>query len=227
MIAATVRHPLFAIALTLLAYRAALFAQQRSRLPIAQPVLLATALVVAALLACGVDYASYQRDAAPLWLLLGPATVALAVPLQANLKRIRRLFWPVLIALGVGGSATVGTALLLAGLLGATPALSMSLAPKSVTSPIAILLAEQLGGIAALTAVFVMLTGVLGVVLGPWLLRLAGVDAPAARGLAFGLNAHAIGTAHALEEGEECAAFAALAMSLAGAATAVLLPLVL
>lgn len=103
----------------------------------------------------------------------------------------------------------------------------MSLAPKSVTMPIAMPVAEQIGGVASLAAVMVMLTGVIGTALGPLLLRWAGVDHPAARGLSYGINAHAIGTAHALQEGEECGAFAALGMSLLGIGTALLLPLLL
>ncbi|MOA17715.1 Holin-like protein CidB [compost metagenome] len=103
----------------------------------------------------------------------------------------------------------------------------MSLAPKSATMPIAMLVAEQWGGIASLTAVLVMLTGVVGTALGPLLLGWAGVASPAARGLSYGINAHAIGTVRALEEGDECGAFAALGMSLMGILIAVLLPLAL
>ena len=94
----------------------------------------------------------------------------------------------------------------------------MSMAPKSVTSPIAMLVASQIGGVAALAAVFVLITGVLGAILGPELLRAIGVRHPAAQGMALGMTAH-VGTSRALQEGEECGAFAALAMSLMGVAT--------
>lgn len=220
-------HPLFHLALTLGAYQLALLLFEKTRSVLAQPVLVGTLLVVAALLACGIDYATYRSASSMLWLLLGPATVALAVPLYLNLPRIRQLFWPVLIALAVGGTVTLALTLLLAHLLGAGHAMLMALAPKSVTSPIAILVAEQLGGSASLAAVFVMITGVLGAALGPALLRMARVTHPAARGLALGLTAHAVGTAQALQENSETGAFAALAMSLAGVATAVLLPVLL
>ncbi len=189
--------------------------------------LVATLLLVAALWACGIDYTRYRQESSMLWLLLGPATVALAVPLQQNLPRIRQLFWPVSIALMVGGAVTIALTLGLAALFGADREMLMSLAPKSVTSPIAIALAEEMGGIPALTAVFVMITGVLGAVMGPFLLDRAGVSSPAARGLTLGLSAHAIGTAQALQESHEAGGFAALAMSLAGAATAILLPMLM
>ncbi len=224
---AIVGHPLFVLGLTLLAYQLALELYQRSRWLLAQPVLVATLLLVSALWACGIGYPRYRQESSMLWLLLGPATVALAVPLQQNLPRIRQLFWPVTIALLVGGAVTVALTLGLAALFGADREMLMSLAPKSVTSPIAIALAEQMGGIPALTAVFVMITGVLGAVLGPFLLDRAGVTSPAARGLSLGLSAHAIGTAQALQEHQEAGGFAALAMSLAGAATAILLPMLM
>lgn len=224
---AIVGHPLFVLGLTLLAYQLALELYQRSRWLMAQPVLVATLLLVGALWACGIGYPRYRQESSMLWLLLGPATVALAVPLQQNLPRIRQLFWPVTIALLVGGAVTVALTLGLAALFGADREMLMSLAPKSVTSPIAIALAEQMGGIPALTAVFVMITGVLGAVLGPLLLDRAGVTSPAARGLSLGLSAHAIGTAQALQEHPEAGGFAALAMSLAGAFSALALPLLL
>ena len=224
---AIVGHPLFVLGLTLLAYQLALELYQRSRWLLAQPVLVATLLLVGALWVCGIGYPRYRQESSLLWLLLGPATVALAVPLQQNLPRIRQLFWPVSISLLVGGTITVALTLGLAALFGADREMLMSLAPKSVTSPIAIALAEQMGGIPALTAVFVMITGVLGAVLGPLLLDRAGVTSPAARGLSLGLSAHAIGTAQALQEHPEVGGFAALAMSLAGAFSALALPLLL
>lgn len=158
-------------------------------------------------------------------MLLGPATVALAVPLYHNLKRIRLLLLPILLTVLIGGALTVLLTVLIAYGLGARVPVLMTLSTKSVTMPIAMLVTEQLDGIVPLAAVCVMLTAVIGTALGPLLLRWARVEHPAARGLSYGINAHAIGTARALEEGEESGAFAALAMSLLGVLTAVLLPL--
>jgi predicted murein hydrolase (TIGR00659 family) len=220
-------HPLFAIALTLAAFLIAAWLYRRSGWLVLQPVLVSVTLIVSTLLLCGVDYATYRAGAEPVAWLLGPATVALAVPLQHNIKRIRQLFWPVLITLTAGGVLSVALTLAIGWALGADWSVVMSLAPKFVTMPIAMPVAEQIGGVASLAAVMVMLTGVIGTAMGPLLLRWAGVDHPAARGLSYGINAHAIGTAHALQEGEECGAFAALAMSLLGIGTALLLPLLL
>ncbi|UVE18461.1 LrgB family protein [Pseudomonas sp. LS44] len=222
---ALIHHPLFGVGITLAAYQLALAGYEKTRWVFLQPVLVSMLLVIGILLACGIDYSEYRDRTVVLSLFLGPATVALAVPLFLNLKRIRLLLWPTLLTLLIGGLVATVLGVLLAWLLGADRQMIMSMAPKSVTSPIAMLVASQIGGIAALAAVFVLLTGVAGAVCGPTLLRLIGVRHPAAQGLALGITAHAVGTARAMEEGEECGGFAALGMSLMGVATAVLLPL--
>lgn len=219
------QHPLFGLGLTLLAFQAALKINQRTRLVMLQPVLVSATLVVVVLLLAGVDHTAYQASTSMLSLLLGPATVALAIPLYQNLRRIRQLCWPILITVCAAGTLTTLLVLLLGQVFGLDRQLLMTLAPKSVTSPIAMLVATQTGGIAALAAVFVLITGVLGAVFGPPLLALLGVTQPAAVGMALGLTAHAVGTARALELGREQGAFAALAMSLMGVGTALLLPM--
>ncbi len=220
------QHPLFAIALTLAAFLIAAWLYRRSGWLVLQPVLVSVTLIVATLLLFGVDYATYRAGAEPVAWLLGPATVALAVPLQHNIKRIRQLFWPVMITLTAGGVLSVALTLAIGWAMGADWSVVMSLAPKFVTMPIAMPVAEQIGGVASLAAVMVMLTGVIGTAMGPLLLRWAGVDHPAARGLSYGINAHAIGTAHALQERRGGGAFAALAMSLFGVFVALLLPII-
>ncbi|QEY61170.1 LrgB family protein [Metapseudomonas lalkuanensis] len=222
---AVVHHPLFGFGVTLAAYQLALAAYEKTRWVFLQPVLLSMLLLIGVLLAFGITYQEYRQSTQLLTVFLGPATVALAVPLFLNLRRIRQLFWPTLLTLVFGGLFATLSVAALGWWFGTEQMVLMTLLPKSVTSPIAMLVAEQLGGVAALAAVFVLITGVLGAMLGPELLRRCGVHHPAAQGMALGLTAHAVGTARALQEGEECGAFAALAMSLMGVATAVLLPL--
>ncbi|NIE75936.1 LrgB family protein [Pantoea sp. Ap-967] len=222
-----VGHPLFHLALTLIAFQAALHLSKVSGIVILQPVLVSAAVVIAVLTFAGISYDEYLKGVSILNLLLGPATVALAVPLYQNLSRIRRLLWPIVITVVLGGIVASASTLLLGGLMGIDHQLLMTLAPKSVTSPIAMLVANQAGGIAALAAVFVLLTGILGAVFGPSLLRMCRVTHPAAMGMALGLTAHAVGTSRALEEGQEHGAYAALAMSLMGVGTAIFLPLAL
>ncbi|XLX39739.1 LrgB family protein [Ectopseudomonas mendocina] len=222
---ALTHHPLFGIGITLGAYQLAMAAYERTRWVFLQPVLVSMLTVIGILLLCGLSFAEYRSSVAPLTLLLGPATVALAVPLYLNLRRIRQLFWPIILTLLIAGTFATVLGAGLAWLFGAERPMLMSMAPKSVTSPIAMLVADQIGGIAALAAVFVMITGVIGAIVGPSILRLCRVHHPAAQGMALGITAHAVGTARALQESDECGAFAALAMSLMGVITAVLLPL--
>ena len=218
-------NPIFSLVVTLVAFQIAVVIYRRSGWLVLQPVMVAMVLIVSTLLITGLDYTTYRQGAEPIAMLLGPATVGLAVPLYNNMKRIRLLLWPILITVLVGGILIVVLTVLIAYLLGASLPVMITLSSKSVTMPIAMLVADQLHGIASLAAVFVMLTGVIGTALGPMLLRRVGVVHPAARGMTYGMNAHAIGTARALEESSETGAFAALAMSLLGVFTAVLLPL--
>lgn len=222
---ALIHHPLFGLLITLGTYQIALVLYERTRSIFLQPVLLSMLLVIAILLLCGLSAEQYRESTEILTVLIGPATVALAVPLYLNLRRIRLLLWPILLTLLLGGIFASASGVLLAWLFGAEDGVLLSMASKSATTPIAMLVTEEIGGIASLAAVFVMITGVLGGMFGPALLRLIRVDHPAAQGMALGLTAHAVGTARALEEGEECGAFSALAMSLMGAAVALFLPL--
>ncbi len=219
-------HPLFGLGLTLGVYQLALALYEKTRWVFVQPMLVSVCLLSGVLWLLKIPYAQYASSSQLLTLLLGPATVALAVPLFMNLRRVRQLLWPTVLTLLVAGTLATVLGVGLAWLLGLEDWLLLTLAPKSVTSPIAMLVAEQIGGVAALAAVFVIITGIIGVLLGPEFLRLCGITHPAAQGMALGLTSHAIGTARALQEGEECGGFSALAMSLMGVSTAVLLPLV-
>ncbi|MFO7704047.1 MAG: LrgB family protein [Halopseudomonas sp.] len=222
---AIMAHPLFWVGVTLAAYQSGVMLYERSGMPLFHPVLVSILLLIGIILLLGGDLTVYRDSVTPLMVLIGPATVALAVPLYVNLRRIREFLSPVMVTLLVGGSVATLVTILIAWGLGIEHSLVMTIAPKSVTTPIAMLVAEQTGGIAALAAVFVMITAVIAAVFGPWLLRLAGVRSDAAWGLSMGICAHAIGTALSLEKSEEAGAFAALGMSLMGITTAVLLPL--
>lgn len=223
--AAVIHHPLFGIGITLGAYQLVLAAFEKTRWIFLQPVLVSMLLVIGVLLSCGLTYVEYRKSTEIMGILLGPATVALAVPLFLNLRRIRQLFWPIFTTLVLGGVVATGLCVLLGWWFGAEHMMLMTMAPKSVTSPIAMLVAEQIGGVAALAAVFVLITGVIGAMIGPAYLSRLGVHSPEARGMALGMTAHAVGTSVALQKSEECGAFAALAMSLMGVGTAVFLPL--
>ncbi|WP_085315542.1 LrgB family protein [Derxia lacustris] len=213
---------------TVLAYALALAAYRRGGgSPWLIPVLTGTALVVLGLQLAGLPYARYREATAPLRLLAGPATVALAVPLHAQFAQLRRLGWALAVALLAGSAAGIVSAVLLARWLHLPELLVQSLAPKSVTMPIALALAEAGGGLAPVAALGVALTGIAGALLARPLLQALAVRDAAVRGFAIGMGAHAIGTARALQVDAVEGAMAALAMGLNGLATAVLLPLLL
>lgn len=220
--------PLLFLTLTLAAYLIGDWIYRKARLsPFANPVLIAVLLLVGLLLATGTPYRRYFDGAQFVHFLLGPATVALAVPLYRNVRALRRTLLPLLVAL-IGGAATaVASAVAIGWLLGATRETLLSLAPKSVTTPIAMGVSEAIGGLPSLTAVLVILTGILGAVLATGTLNLLRVRDWRARGFAIGLAAHGIGTARALQINEVAGAFSSLAMGLNGLATAILVPLLL
>ena len=220
--------PLLGLTLTLLAYQGAHWLYERSGMnPLANPVAIAVAIIVALLTLTGTPYATYFDGAQFVHFLLGPATVALAVPLYAQLPRLKRIFGPALIALAVGSLTAIVSAIAVGWALGASRPTLMSLAPKSVTTPIAMGIAERIGGLPSLTAVLVITTGILGAVAGRYLFDALGVRDPAIRGFATGVTAHGIGTARAFQESEQAGAFSALAMGMNGLLTAVLLPVLL
>jgi predicted murein hydrolase (TIGR00659 family) len=220
--------PLLGLTLTLIAYLAACWIHRQANFsPLANPVLIAVAALVALLTITGTPYQTYFDGAQFVHFLLGPATVALAIPLYTQFRRVRAMLVPVIVGLLVGSLTAVASAVLVARFFGASLATQLSLAPKSVTTPIAMGVAERIGGIPSLTAVLVIVTGILGAVAGRYLFDALRIRDPAIRGFATGITAHGIGTARAFQESEQTGAFAALAMGMNGLITALLLPVLL
>ena len=214
------------LTLTVLAYLGAVWLYHQSgNSPYLIPILPAVVVVVSVLLLTGTPYPLYFEHVEALYFLIGPATVALAVPLYGQLHSIRTMWRPLGAALLVGSSAAIVSAVLVAWALGGSLETILSLAPKSASMPFALPVAERLGGLASLAAVAVAITGILGAVVARPLLNALGVKDQAVRGFAVGLTAHAIGTARALQVNDTAGAFSALAMGLNGVATAVLVPL--
>jgi predicted murein hydrolase (TIGR00659 family) len=217
--------PLLGLTVTLLAYQAAFWIYRRAGMnPLANPVALSVAFLVLLLWATETPYRTYFDGAQFVHFLLGPATVALAVPLYANLAALRKNLLPLGGALLAGSLTAAVSAVGIGWLLGASRATLVSMAPKSVTTPIAMGIAEKLGGLPSLTAVLVVSTGILGAVLARGTLDLLGIRDHAVRGFAVGVAAHGIGTARAFQVSESMGAFAGLAMGLNGLASAFLFP---
>jgi len=222
------REPLLWLTATLVAYTIAdAVSRATGRAPLANPVLIAVVLLALLLGATGTPYATYFEGAQFVHFMLGPATVALAAPLHGNLARVRRSALPMLAALMVGSVTAVASALAIAAALGVPAPVLASLAPKSTTAPVAIGIAEALGGQPTLTAVLVLLTGIVGAVVATPLLNLLRIGDWRARGFAVGVAAHGIGTARAFQVHETAGAFAGIGMRLNAVLTALIAPWVL
>ena len=219
--------PLLWLTATLAAYLAADRLQRTlGRHPLANPVLIAVAALVVVLQVSGTPYATYFDGAQFVHFMLGPATVALAVPLAAKALEVRRLLLPMAAAVLAGSLTAMAAAAGVGWALGASPTTLRSLLPKSVTTPIAMAISEQIGGSPGLTAVLVILTGIIGAVLVTPLMNALGLRDYAARGYAAGVASHGIGTARAFQVSELAGTFAGIGLALNGLVTSMLAPLV-
>lgn len=220
--------PLLGLTITLIAYLIAQSIYARARFnPVANPVLLAVAMLVVLLEITGTPYATYFQGAQFVHFLLGPATVALALPLYRQWPKLRRAALPLLGGLVAGSLTAIVSAVGVAALFGASHQTVASLAPKSVTTPIAMAVAAEIGGIPSLTAVLVITTGIFGAVFARSILNLLRIEEPSVRGFALGIASHGIGTARAFQVSEEMGAFAGLGMGLNGVFTAFVVPVLM
>lgn len=217
--------PLFGIGLTLLAFALAQKLYQRTGNLLTNPVAVSIVTIILLLLGAGIPYETYAIGGDYILFLLGPSVVALGLPLYTRRAEILAKKGPILIGVTAGAVVSIITASGLAWLLGGSREVILSLAPKSVTTPIAIGIVEKIGGLPPLTAALVVLTGCIGAICGPEFCRLLGIREPAAMGLAVGTASHGIGTARMLEEDPLAGAVAGLAIGLNGLITAFILPL--
>ena len=220
--------PLLGLTMTLFAYLIAQGIYARARFnPLANPVLIAVALVVAVLSMTHTPYQTYFQGAQFVHFLLGPATVALALPLYRQLPKLRRAAVPLAGGRIAGSLTAIVSATAVAMLFGVSRVTVISLAPKSATTPIAMAIAERLGGLPSLTAVLVICTGVFGAVSARTILNVLRIEEPDVRGFALGVASHGIGTARAFQVSDEMGAFAGLGMGLNGLFTAFVVPVLL
>jgi putative effector of murein hydrolase len=213
------------IALTLAAYAGGrMLNRLTGRHPAANATLIAIAAVIGVLTCTRQSYAAYMQGGAIIAWLLAPATVALGVPLARNLSAIRRDAVPVILAVLAGGLVAAATAPLLLHLMGGAPALALSVAPKAVTTPIAMGIAARIGGVPTLAAIFAILGGVITAVLAKPVLGLLRIEDHRSFGLAAGVAGSGIAAAEAVGRHEQAGAYAALAVGLNAIATALIVP---
>jgi predicted murein hydrolase (TIGR00659 family) len=217
--------PLLGLTVTLLAYGLAyrLYLKANSS-PLVNPVMTSVVMLISLLMLTGTTYDEYFEGGQFVHFLLGPATVALAVPLYQQLSRLRALWLPVTVSLMCGVVIAAGSSIGLAWLMGGSLEIQMSLAPKSATAPVAMGISETIGGIPSLTAVLVVITGIVGAVTGTRLFEWMGIRDDSVKGIAMGVAAHGIGTARAFQVSNQMGAFSGLAMALSAFATALVVP---
>jgi len=210
-------NPLFGVAVTVIAY--ALAQRIHAKYRALHPLFLTTGSIIALLLLTGIPYADYQVGGGIITFFLGPATVALGVPLYKQAQQMKSRLPAIAAGVTVGSVSGIASAALFVTLLGGSRELLLAMLPKSSTSPIAIEIVRQIGGIPELGGVMAVLTGLLGSMVGPELLRLAGVRGDIPIGVAIGTSAHGIGTARVLRESELQGGVSGFAMSIAGLVT--------
>lgn len=219
--------PLTWIIITMSAYKVGILIYEKTgKHALLQPIVIAYVIMLPILIIAHIPYKQYFESVSILHFFLGPATVALALPLYKNLKLIHAYLLPIFITLFAGGIFTILSAVGILWLLGASKITMLSMTTKSVTAPITLITAQDIGANASLAIGFVVITGLLGALFGTFVFKLLKIKHDAAKGFALGLISHAVGTARAFEISENAAAFSALAMGLIGVLIAVFLPIV-
>ena len=217
----------FMLALTFGVFYAAKTLQRRLGWVLFNPILIAIAIIIVFLLAMDIPYETYHEGAKLIEFWLKPAVVALGVPLYLQLSSIKRQFLPILASQTMGCVAGIVSVVVIAKMLGASNAVIMSLASKSVTTPIAMEVTQALGGIPSLTAAIVVITGLIGAIIGFKTLSVGHVYNPMALGLSMGAASHALGTSAAMDREQFMGAYASLGLTLNGILTALLTPTVI
>jgi putative effector of murein hydrolase len=219
--------PLFMLTLSVAAFQlASLLYRRCGRFPLLHPSVTGAIAVAAVLFLFGLDYRHYASGVEVLGLLLGTATVALAIPLYYQLPLMRSLALPLAITVLFGAAFAALSAIGLAALAGGERLTLVSILPKSITTPIALAISEELGGIVELTAGALMMTALIGITLGPLCFRLLRIEDPRVQGFTLGIAAHAMGTGKALETSAVAGGFAGLSLCLTGLISTLLLPLI-
>ena len=214
--------PFFGIALTVVAYWIGVKAQKKTGLVICNSMIVTVALLIAVLLVFHIPYEDYYQGGSLINMFLGPATACMAVTVYAKIDLLKKNWLPVLAGCLAGTLTAIGSILLMSRLFGLDKAFTVSLLPKSVTTPIATAVSEGHGGIVPITVAAVIVTGILGNLASPLLIRLFRIKDPMAAGLGIGTCSHALGTAKALELGETEGAMSGLAIGISGIFTALL-----
>lgn len=221
---AVLDSPFFGVVLSILTYEIGLLIHRKTKIAAFNPLLISMALTVALLMGFHIDVDSYNKGGSLISFFLGPATVILAVPLYRQFHLLKSNLIPILAGIVVGCVTAIISVALFARLFGLDTALIASLIPKSITTPIGIEVSAQLGGIPAVTVASIIITGIAGAILAPYIFKWCRIHDTVAQGIAIGTSSHALGTTKAVEMGDTQGAMSGLAIGLAGLATVLLAP---
>lgn len=213
--------PLLGIVLCIVMFEVGVWIQKRTRSPIANPLLIAILLVISALKLFHIPLESFNKGGNVISMFLAPATATLAVSIYGNLKILRQNLIPIIAGTAVGSATSMISVYGLCKLFGLEEKITVSLIPKSVTTPIAMELSNQAGGLVPITVVAVIITGILGAMVAPYLIKIFRVKDPVAAGVAIGTSSHAVGTSKAVELGEIEGAMSGIAIGVAGFMTVI------
>ena len=219
--------PYFGVALSVAAFGIGVKLQQKLKTPVCNPLIVAIVLIVGVLLIFKIPYEAYNAGGEIINMFLAPATSCLAVAIYAKIKILKQYWLPILVGCTMGSAASMLSVYGLCRLFGLDESLTVSLLPKSVTTPVAVSIAEPAGGVVPITVVAVIGTGILGSMIAPLLIRIFKVTEPMAAGLAIGASSHAVGTSKAVELGEVEGAMSGLAIGVCGIITVLISMVVL
>lgn len=221
------KTPVFGILLSVVCYEIGILIQRKTKNPILNPLLLAIIFVILVLTVFDIPKETYDLGGSYILFLLGPATVVMAVPLYKQINLLKKDWLPILVGIFVGSATSVLSVIGLAKLFGVNIEIAVSMLPKSVTTAIGMEVSKEIGGVVSLTVAVIVLTGILGAVMGPFILKLLGIKDEVAQGVAMGTASHAVGTSKAMELGETQGAMSGLSIGIAGLTTVLIIPLVI
>ena len=217
--------PLFGLTLSIFAFRVGMWVNQKLKTPLANPLIIAMLLIVTVLTVFDIPLDAYEKGSSVILLFLAPVTAVLALTIYRQRTVLKQYFFPIVLGTLAGALAALTSIRLSSQLLGLDEQMIASLLSKSVTTPIAIALTEQFGGLPALTIASTVITGLAGNLLAPFLAKLFGIKDPVAHGVGIGSSSHALGTSKALELGEVQGAMSSISISFSAIWTVLLAPL--
>ncbi|PRR80083.1 Inner membrane protein YohK [Clostridium liquoris] len=222
-----INSPMFGILLSIICFEVGLYVYRKTKIPLFNPLLICITLIVIILLSCNISLDSFNKGGKLISFFLGPATVVLAVPLYHKLETIKEYAVPIFLGVTVGSITAIFSIFYISKLFGLTSELTLSLIPKSITTPIGIEVSKTIGGIPAITVAAIIITGIMGAVISPIVCKTFKITDEIAIGISIGTSSHVIGTTKAIEMGETEGAMSGLAIGIAGLITSFLAPILI